>query len=88
VNGRTRLKAFFNHAFGFFYVLCGVDEQTINDIEYILDSVREVSYPHDELSLLRISLRRYLQGETAEESVAWAAGKLSETITFYNDPNR
>lgn len=62
-----------------------MDQETINDIEYILETVTDACYC-DELSLLRISLRKYLQGGTAADAVAWASEKLSDTITFY-DPN-
>lgn len=59
-----------------------MNKQTFEDIDFILDAVIVACYD-DELSLLRLTLRRYQEGMTAQEALAWAAGKLSDTITFY-----
>lgn len=53
------------------------------DIRYILETVIGAAGPADELALLRVSLRRYLEGQSAVDAVAWAAEELSKSISNY-----
>lgn len=61
-----------------------VPEQIRQDVDQIIELVTGVCYD-DELSLLRISIRAYLDGATPEEAVSFASGKLSDAITHRND---
>lgn len=61
-----------------------VPEKIQKDIDYIIDQCTDAGSLIDELSLLRISLRAYIDGADAEEAVAWASRKLSDTITNGN----
>lgn len=35
----------------------------------------------DEVALLRIALRAYMEGQSAEDAVAWAAWQISNSLT-------
>lgn len=52
-----------------------------NDIEEIIDGCTGAVTLMDELTLLRASLRAYLEGMTAAEAVAWASQQLSDSLT-------
>lgn len=51
------------------------------DLDYILTSVTGATTVLDELTLLRAALRYYAEGHSAEDSVAWAAHQISNSIT-------
>lgn len=57
------------------------DDQTSNDIDYILQQATQCGSVPDELALIRISLRAYADGMDAADAVAWAAKELSKSIT-------
>jgi hypothetical protein len=57
--------------------------QLTKDLEYILDQSTGATLL-DELSLIRISLRRYLETGDAREAVAWAAEKISNSVSNFN----
>lgn len=61
--------------------------QTTNDLQLILDQATATGLPLlDELTLLRTSLRRYLETGSAEEAVAWAAKEISNSVSNYKPP--
>jgi hypothetical protein len=51
------------------------------DVNFILDESLQAINTLDELALLRASLRAYVEGMTAEDAVAWAAGEISNSIS-------
>lgn len=55
-------------------------EQVREDLEYILLEVTTLPSLLDEVTLLRVALRRYMEGHPAEEAVAWAAQQLSNEL--------
>ncbi len=58
------------------------DPQLTTDLNHILDQVTGLPLL-DELSLLRISLRRYAETGDAVEAVAWAAEQISNSVSNY-----
>lgn len=50
------------------------------DIDYILQQSLDAATPADELALLRISLRAYAEGMTAQDAIQWAARELAKSI--------
>lgn len=58
-------------------------QQLNTDLSYILDQATGMPLL-DELSLLRISLRRYLETGNAREAVAWAAEQISNSVSNFN----
>lgn len=68
--------------------LLKMTESVRNDIEFILENSMFAGTLLDELSLLRIALRAYLDGAEPGVAIAWAAGKISDTITQTNDHGR
>lgn len=57
------------------------DLKTQLDIEAIIDGCTGVGELMDELTLLRVSLRAYLEGKDPADAVAWACEQLSNSIT-------
>lgn len=58
---------------------------TTNDLQLILDRATGQGLSLlDELTLLRTSLRRYLETGDAEEAVAWAAREISNSVSNFN----
>jgi hypothetical protein len=57
------------------------DEQTSNDIDYILQQATQCRTLLDELAMLRVAFRAYANGMSAADAVAWAAKEISESIT-------
>jgi hypothetical protein len=58
-----------------------------SDLDYILQQATQAATPQDELALLRISLRAYMEGMNATDSLAWAAQQLSNSLTHdYGKP--
>lgn len=56
------------------------------DLDHILQEALTACTTHDELSLIRVSLRRYSDTGDAKEAVAWAAQKLSDSLTSITSP--
>jgi len=52
-----------------------------NDLNEIIDGVTGVGSILDELTLLRVSIKCYLEGMSPAEAVAWACQQLSDSIT-------
>lgn len=57
------------------------DEQVAQDIDYILQQALNMPTLLDEVALIRTSLRVYVEGMSAENSVAWAAGQLAKSLS-------
>jgi len=57
------------------------DPKQIDDIEAIIDQCTGVGGLLDELTLLRVSLRLYLEGHNPANAVARASQLLSDSIT-------
>lgn len=58
---------------------------TTNDLQLILDRATGTGLSLlDELTLLRTSLRRYLETGDAEEAVAWAAQQIGNSVSNFN----
>lgn len=53
------------------------------DLQWILQETLQLPTMLDELSLLRISLRRYLETGDASEAVRWAAEQMSNSVSNY-----
>lgn len=51
------------------------------DLRYLLDAATGAATVLDELTLLRASLRAYLDGMTAEAAAKWAAEQLSNSLS-------
>ncbi len=52
------------------------------DLDYILqEAVMKAATVLDELTLLRTALRRYAETGDAREAIAWASGRMSDSIT-------
>lgn len=58
-----------------------MDPQIKRDIQTILEKSTHCQTTLDELALLRIALRRYLETNDAEEAVAWAAREISTSLS-------
>jgi hypothetical protein len=58
-------------------------QQIRNDLDYILTQAQGTTTMLDELSLIRIAIRRYAETGNAEEAVAWAAGQISNSVSNY-----
>ena len=54
-----------------------------DDLDYILLAVTQLPNVLDELALLRVAIRAYQEGRSAEEAVAWAAQQISNSLTSY-----
>lgn len=65
-----------------------VDPHVATDIAHLLDATCATGTLHDELVLLRASLRRYVEVGNAPEAVAWAAAELSASISRTSTPDR
>lgn len=50
-------------------------------MNFLLDESLQATTTLDELALLRASLRAYVEGMTAEDAIAWAAGEISNSLT-------
>lgn len=74
-------RPFFHHCHERQFLTMARNIHTKNDIEQIIDGCTGVGSVLDELTLLRASLRAYLEGMTAEEAVAWACQELSNSLT-------
>lgn len=57
------------------------NSQTRLDIEQIIDGCTCVGTILDELTLLRVALRCYLEGMDPEDAVAWACEQLSNSLS-------
>lgn len=58
-----------------------VAPQVADDLRHILERTAAVGSVHDELVLLRIALRRYVETGDAANAVAWAAEEMSAVIS-------
>lgn len=59
-----------------------IPEQVKRDLDQILrETLATAATPLDELTLLRAATRRYLETGDPTDAVAWAAGRLSDSIT-------
>jgi hypothetical protein len=59
-----------------------IPQQVKRDLDYILrETVATAANTLDELTLLRAATRRYMETGDAEGAVAWAAGRLSDSLT-------
>lgn len=59
--------------------------KTNDDLNHILDQATGTGMTLlDELTLLRTSLRRYLETGDAQEAVAWAAREISNSVSNFN----
>lgn len=63
-----------------------VDPQVAADLRHILEHTAAVGTVHDELVLLRIALRRYVETGDAVNAVAWAANEMSAVISRTTTP--
>lgn len=52
-----------------------------NDLNEILDGCTGVGTILDELTLIRASLRAYMEGMDPADAVAWASQQLSDSLT-------
>lgn len=57
------------------------DIQIQLDIDQIIDDCTGVGSYLDELTLLRVALRAYLDGMDPSDAVAWACQLLSDSLT-------
>ena len=55
--------------------------QVARDLDQLLTAALGCASPLDELSLLRVALRRYIQSGDPAEAVAWAAETLGAAFT-------
>jgi hypothetical protein len=53
-----------------------------NDLDYILNQARGTTLL-DELAMIRAAIRRYAETGNAEDSVAWAAEQISNSVSNY-----
>lgn len=60
------------------------DPQLKSDLDRIIDDCTGVGDILDELSLLRVSLRAYVEGMNPGDAVAYASEQLSNSITQHN----
>lgn len=58
-----------------------VEPQVAADLRHILETTIAVGTVHDELVLLRVALRRYVETGHAADAVAWAANEMSAVIS-------
>lgn len=60
-----------------------MEPHTRADLDLILQRVTGAATTLDELGLLRMALRRYMEGHPADEAVAWAANEISKSLTSH-----